>query len=470
MASKKKKLGERRAAEQPEAYFHPPPFETNQYWREDIALGPLPPGQRPRKTTTESRARAGSAESHSSVAGAEAKRAGSSVARYRRANEEVLWTDGERQGEVRSSRWDYRVWTAPSVNELHPPVVSVIPSREDERMWMKLPPPSTDFLNGKKGTTTVERTGSKKRIKQMDVAKRESKHSAQISEKDFEANVALASSAHLRIPSPALVDRPDSAVSTSHSRSKVRKARQHRATSSLTSGTTSSSDADDEDNASDSESSGEKAISRPVSAHLRPDMAASSTLSSSRPQSKRSSSHRRPPASNRTSQDATSAAAIPSRTSTPNTAPLRERSNSENVSPRASPRSPASATGSPLSSENESMSEARRRHGFLTASSPSNSRTRSRTNTPVMAPSALGPTKFSAKQRPAIARALKTADGPPTAEDATAALTRHDSVGRSDDEEVVSWPDLDEQLAREQIWLGAREKVDGVTKRWSTDF
>jgi hypothetical protein len=69
-----------------------------------------------------------------------------------------------------------------------------------------------------------------------------------------------------------------------------------------------------------------------------------------------------------------------------------------------------------------------------------------------------------------MARALKSADGPGSVEDATAALTRHDSVGRSDDEEVVSWPDLDEQLAREQIWLGAREKVDGITKRWSTDF
>jgi hypothetical protein len=45
-----------------------------------------------------------------------------------------------------------------------------------------------------------------------------------------------------------------------------------------------------------------------------------------------------------------------------------------------------------------------------------------------------------------------------------------DSFGKSDDDdEPMPWNDLEEQLARERIWLGARAQLV-PSKRWSTDF
>jgi hypothetical protein len=49
---------------------------------------------------------------------------------------------------------------APPVNDLHPPVVSTVPAKKNERAWMMEPPPSASFMNGKKGVTTRSRSGS----------------------------------------------------------------------------------------------------------------------------------------------------------------------------------------------------------------------------------------------------------------------------------------------------------------------
>ncbi|KAF2405108.1 hypothetical protein EJ06DRAFT_518155 [Trichodelitschia bisporula] len=42
------------------------------------------------------------------------------------------------------------------VNDLHPPVVSVPPTRRQDRAWMKEPPPTASFMGGKRGVTVVD--------------------------------------------------------------------------------------------------------------------------------------------------------------------------------------------------------------------------------------------------------------------------------------------------------------------------
>lgn len=89
--------------------------------------------------------------------------------RYHRADEEFAYhtDDGE------SSEWAiskskvkkpkkayYFPARAPEVNEFHPPSTSTVPARNSERAWMKMAPPSADFMGGKKSVTRVGRSGT----------------------------------------------------------------------------------------------------------------------------------------------------------------------------------------------------------------------------------------------------------------------------------------------------------------------
>jgi hypothetical protein len=137
-------------AENPKStrYIQPPPFQTNKHWEEDIALGPFPmvqSGRRSRARTKDS----GNGHSRAiASAGTATSDAGSSVntaKRYQRPAEE--FEDDTIPGDRRPA-WLGKYTGAPQVNDLHPPVASVIPKAADERRWMKAPPPSTDFLRG----------------------------------------------------------------------------------------------------------------------------------------------------------------------------------------------------------------------------------------------------------------------------------------------------------------------------------
>jgi len=54
----------------------------------------------------------------------------------------------------------YYTARCPPVNDLHPPVVSTLPTSRSDREWMKAKPPSAAFMEGKKGMTDLNRNKS----------------------------------------------------------------------------------------------------------------------------------------------------------------------------------------------------------------------------------------------------------------------------------------------------------------------
>ncbi|KAE9967837.1 hypothetical protein BLS_005940 [Venturia inaequalis] len=209
---RRKKLKEAKASQRARANdgsamnLQPAPFETNPHWNEEMALGPSPPSRRATKADTfASRGitTAGTVTSQYSTAGSSLSDLGpaqsvSSVhlpghswntKRYQRADEEFVYvpdleevgdrppthrqmSDNSRKGSsVGVAGWPaeplekpsslyYMPARAPPVNDLHPPVVSTVPAKKEERAWMKEPPPSASFMNGKKGVTARSRSGS----------------------------------------------------------------------------------------------------------------------------------------------------------------------------------------------------------------------------------------------------------------------------------------------------------------------
>jgi hypothetical protein len=187
--------------EQPDLYHHPAPFETNPHWQEEINLGPKPPPRRTRNrtrdsndkrtiTTASTMSTVGSHASSSIDLGPQQHTNGPlgghswNKKRYHRPDEEFVEADDEEEEDMeskavarRGSLGGISGWTiskpeatyysarAPPVNDLHPPVVSTPPSHWKDRSWMKAPPPSAKFMQGKKGVTNLSRTGSKVTIK-----------------------------------------------------------------------------------------------------------------------------------------------------------------------------------------------------------------------------------------------------------------------------------------------------------------
>jgi hypothetical protein len=170
--------------------------------------------------------------------------------------------------------------------------------------------------------------------------------------------------------------------------------------------------------------------------------------------------------------------AIPVRTPTPGA--LRDRANSENVSPRPSPRSALSA-GSPLSSENESLppphiQPQRPRIQVLSSRSNSSSQALSQPSPTVLLTAPKTKPKRAHSQHNVHDKQLErqlaslSLSGQDAQRISGTESYLFDSVVRSDeDEDPLAWQDLEEQKARERIWLGARERLI-PTKRWSTDF
>lgn len=186
----------------PNMHVQPAPFQINSHWREEMALGPGPPSRRKNRAgapASRGITTAGTATTNSTTAGSSLSDLGpeqsvSSVhlpggswntKRYQRADEEFAYfpplaEDEDRPHTQRHMRQGSSVgvsgWAAepvekpasayyiparaPPVNDLHPPVVSTVPAKKNERAWMMEPPPSASFMNGKKGVTTRSRSGS----------------------------------------------------------------------------------------------------------------------------------------------------------------------------------------------------------------------------------------------------------------------------------------------------------------------
>jgi hypothetical protein len=479
-AERSRRINDEKAAETPGFYRHPPPFETNVHWHEDIERGPLPPPSRRTRKVTASEAKQRPSSLRSTHTAESGERAVVVVPppeayfgpenvptrRYKRADDEFIWVDSPAEGgreelsPKTKSKWDYRSWRAPPLNDLHPAVVSVIPANPDDRRWMKLPPPSTEFLNGRKGVTVVERR------KESEVIKREKtlRRSAELEERN-EENVFLKAPTTTgleRVATP--VPRPDSAVST-RPRSKLQAHR--RPAPSWGSTSASSSDADDEDE-------DETLLTRPRAVHLANGI-------TSRPTSKRSV--HRPALPTVKSTDS-----VPTRTPTPSA--LRDRTNSENISPRTSPRSGITA-GSPVSSENESLPSPRLQATRIRTqplSSRSNSSSQALSHP---SPSLLPVTPTKLAKPPTATRShshrgerqqdLETqlAELTLSADDlqqdarlkkflAAEVPSNMASPSRSSDYHM-QWDDVETAQERERIWLGARKRMMPI-KRWSVDF
>lgn len=443
-----------RLVEQPDLYEHPAPFEINQYWQEDIEMGPDPPRlKRSRKATIDSTKRDASVEQNrekmvKAPESAHVVGQGKRNRRYRRATEEMQFeeeSEEEDEDDEGRSRWDSSAWKAPALNDLHPPVVSVMPMRPSDRRWMKLPPPSTDFLSGNKGVTVIEKKPRRK-TKDSEGLGREARQAsrvlqaAEIQDRDFVVNGTL------KAPSPAdatLDSRPDSGVSTSQSRAKLRH-QKYRGRASLDSASVSHSDADDEEDDT-------IVVARPRAVY-RPDL----MVSQSRPTSKRSV--RKAPVGTSVSQNT-----VPVRVSTPNDS--RARSYSENQSPKTSPQSHASI-GSPLSS-NESLPLA----APQVASSPMVLAERGNKDMGRLSTPAAAFKRSSSHQHNRTASRQNELDHM----DLIKGLALHDSHFERfspdfEDSGGMPWSDIEEQLAREHLWLGQRGAMATPNKRWSTDF
>ena len=171
-------------------YRHPSPFNTNVYWKEEMAMGPGPPQRKQRDQKERERERerhkgdrglatggVGSsavtgASSADTVVGSEAtdgrevdqernSEDGWNRRRYQR-EDEMLWgvhVDGGSRKETpkvgrsrtgtASSAGSYKYGCNPAVNDLHPPIVSTRPTNRSEMRWMLQPPPSARIMEGK---------------------------------------------------------------------------------------------------------------------------------------------------------------------------------------------------------------------------------------------------------------------------------------------------------------------------------
>lgn len=164
-------------------YRHPSPFNTNDYWKEEMAMGPGPPQRKQRDQKAKERERerqrggrdlatAGVGSSADTVVGSEGvdgreieqerpSGEGWNRRRYQR-EDELLWGihlgHGSRKGSpgkgrsragTTSSAGSYQYGCNPAVNDLHPPIVSTLPMNKSEMRWMLQPPPPARIMEGK---------------------------------------------------------------------------------------------------------------------------------------------------------------------------------------------------------------------------------------------------------------------------------------------------------------------------------
>ena len=171
-------------------YRHPSPFNTNEYWKEEMAMGPGPPQRKQRDQRAKERERErqrGGRELATAGVGSSAVTGTSSAdtvvgsegadgreveqerhsgegwnrRRYQR-EDELLWGihvgHGSRKGTpgkgrsragTTSSAGSYQYGCNPAVNDLHPPIVSTLPTNKSEMRWMLQPPPPARVMEGK---------------------------------------------------------------------------------------------------------------------------------------------------------------------------------------------------------------------------------------------------------------------------------------------------------------------------------
>ncbi|KAI4262773.1 MAG: hypothetical protein L6R42_002052 [Xanthoria sp. 1 TBL-2021] len=162
-------------------YPHPAPFSTNAYWREEITMGPGPPQKNGKVRREQERKRWGgrgtndkenqrglmtgnSADTGASSADTvvardslqgvaeldQQRRSGDNWNRRRYQREdEILWGFDDTSEDGAGGGKDYTNVRNPSVNDLHPPVVSTISTNRSETRWMLQPPPSAKIMEGK---------------------------------------------------------------------------------------------------------------------------------------------------------------------------------------------------------------------------------------------------------------------------------------------------------------------------------
>ncbi|GAB7365537.1 hypothetical protein MBLNU230_g6610t1 [Neophaeotheca triangularis] len=181
-------------SEQPGLYRHPSPFSTNQHWDADRLLGPIPVRGKKKSQAENKRA--------SKSAGIDSNAGGSNIAStttleeehspdaedddrwnrrpYQRQDEELWRTvpaderqrsrNGGLSGSVPLSRpatarttdssQSYHSKRNPAINDLHPPTVTHVQSREDVA-WMLQPPPVAAVMHGsEKPTRSRSNSGS----------------------------------------------------------------------------------------------------------------------------------------------------------------------------------------------------------------------------------------------------------------------------------------------------------------------
>ncbi|KAL8729866.1 MAG: hypothetical protein Q9166_004423 [cf. Caloplaca sp. 2 TL-2023] len=162
-------------------YPHPSPFNTNVYWQEEMDLGPGPPqkknGKNRRDMERRHWGRGGSSKDNqrglmtgnSTETGVDSedtvvaqnslqgvveleheRRSGDdwNRRRYQRADE-FLWGIDDASDDGAEGGNYYTAVRNPSVNDLHPPVVSTIPANRGETRWMLQPPPNAKIMEGK---------------------------------------------------------------------------------------------------------------------------------------------------------------------------------------------------------------------------------------------------------------------------------------------------------------------------------
>lgn len=177
-------------AEQSGILRQPQAHEINPAWEEEIRLGPGPVKKgRKRADTKDTMSSEVDGSLKDFIGDSEERPMYWNAKRFQRPDEEIVYVDPtterdkmeyappgliRRGSSVGVGAWmvdtneppqkPRRTYTPtasmPPVNELHPPVVSPVPSKKEDRAWMTAPPPSAAFMHGKKGVTTRSRSGS----------------------------------------------------------------------------------------------------------------------------------------------------------------------------------------------------------------------------------------------------------------------------------------------------------------------
>lgn len=185
-------------AKNPDLYRHPAPFSTNQYWNEDIMMGPslskknergaskytsspaLDNFGQPSSHTTSNTVNSDTPSSPTVVTDI-SRMSGDcwNINRYQREDEALWGYDYPKPGQILKDAvakagsaagrllegglnmigstkeesnggvWPNCYVRNPPVNDLHPPIVSKIPSNLAETRWMLQPPPSAKVMEGK---------------------------------------------------------------------------------------------------------------------------------------------------------------------------------------------------------------------------------------------------------------------------------------------------------------------------------